>query len=274
MEGKHCFEPPTGCDTAGKTLPIHEYDHSDGCSVTGGYVYRGPTQRDLQGQYVFADYCRGTISTIAANGTQRRLRLDTSALISSFGESESGELYMTDRKGGLYRIVAPEFSDIATSPFLDAIHWLVYEGLTAGCTSTRFCPTASVTREQMAIFLDRALDLPATSTDAFTDDEGLAGEAAINRLRAAGIASGCTATRFCPTAPVTREQMAIFLDRALDLPSTSQDPFVDDEGRTGEGAINRVYAAGITSGCAPDRYCPTAFVTRGQMAAFLQRAFD
>jgi glucose/arabinose dehydrogenase len=274
MEGKHCFEPSSGCDTSGKTLPIHEYDHGDGCSVTGGNVYRGQTQRDLQGVYVFADYCFGTISTIAANGTTATLRLDTSALISSFGESESGELYMTDRKGGLYRVVAPEFSDIATSPFLDAIHWLVYEGLTAGCSATRFCPTASVTREQMAIFLDRALDLPATATDAFSDDEGLTGEAAINRLYAAGITAGCTPTRFCPTASVTREEMAVFLDRALDLPATSQDPFDDDEGRTGEAAINRVYAAGITSGCGPARYCPNELVTRGQMAAFLQRAFD
>jgi hypothetical protein len=68
--------------------------------------------------------------------------------------------------------------------------------------------------------------------------------------------------------------MAIFLDRALDLPATGTDFFTDDTGRTGEGSINRLAASGITTGCSPTTYCPTANVNRGQMAAFLRRAFD
>jgi hypothetical protein len=67
----------------------------------------------------------------------------------------------------------------------------------------------------MASFLDRALALPATGTDYFTDDDGTTHEGAINRLAAAGITSGCAAGRFCPTRHVTREQMAAFLHRAL-----------------------------------------------------------
>ena len=67
---------------------------------------------------------------------------------------------MTDLNGSLYRVIAPEFRDIATSTFLDSIHWILYEGLTVGCGSGRFCPTAAVTREQMAIFLVRAFDHP------------------------------------------------------------------------------------------------------------------
>jgi hypothetical protein len=124
----------------------------------------------------------------------------------------------------------------------------------------------------MATFLVRALDLPATSTDYFTDDEGSTHEARINSLRAAGITVGCTATTFCPDGLVTRGQMATFLVRGYDLPSTSTDYFTDDEGNTHEARINALRASGITSGCAPGRFCPNGIVTRGQMTAFLHRA--
>ncbi len=273
MEGKHCYSAAS-CDQTGLTLPVAEYTHAKGCSITGGYVYRGPTQRDLQGLYVFGDFCSGRIWTLPAGGSTITERLDTTLLITSFGESESGELYVVNRGGTLFRVIAPEFTDIASSSFLDDIHWLLYEGITVGCTPTTYCPTAAVTREQMAIFLDRALDLPPTATDYFSDDAGRTGEASINRLAASGITVGCTPTTFCPTAAVTREQMAIFLDRALDLPPTATDYFSDDAGRTGEASINRLAASGITSGCTSTTYCPTAAVTRGQMAAFLHRAFD
>jgi glucose/arabinose dehydrogenase len=272
MEGKHCFD--SGCDQSGLILPVAEYTHSLGCAITGGYVYRGVTQHDLQGLYVFGDFCSGRIWTMLATGTSITQRLDTDLLITSFGESDDGELYVVSQGGQLFRVVAPEFTDIATSSFLDDIHWIFYEGLTAGCTATRYCPTADVTREQMAMFLDRALDLPSTSKDYFTDDEGRSGEGAINRLAKAGITTGCTATKFCPTAKVTREQMAMFLDRALGLPSTSKDYFTDDENRSGEASINRLAKAGITTGCTATTYCPTRSVTRGQMAGFLHRAFD
>jgi glucose/arabinose dehydrogenase len=273
MEGKHCrFD---GCTPpANDVLPVAEYNHSLGCSITGGYVYRG-THRDMQGQYVFGDYCSGRIWTMPHNGTAITERRDTGLLISSFGESQSAELYVTDLSGVLYRVIAPEFSDIANSTFLDSIHWIFYEGITVGCGGTRFCPTAAVTREQMAIFLVRAFDHPSTTTDYFTDDEGRSGESSINALRAAGITSGCgSPTLFCPTRRVTRAEMAIFLDRELDLPSTSTDFFDDDDGKLGEAAINRLAASGITGGCGTREYCPTASVTRGQMAAFLKRALE
>ena len=66
--------------------------------------------------------------------------------------------------------------------------------------------------------------------------------------------------------------MATFLDRALDLPETDEDFFNDDNGIVHEDAINRIAAAGITTGCDPHKYCPKAIVNRGQMAAFLHRA--
>jgi len=165
------------------------------------------------------------------------------------------------------------FTDIADSQFKADIIWLYNSGITSGCSATLFCPDADVTRGQMAAFLDRALHLPATTTDYFTDDEGSMFEASINRLAAAGITSGCTATTFCPNAPVARDQMASFLARAFALPATTTDYFTDDEGNIHEVNINRLAASGITSGCTPTTYCPNLDVTRGQMAAFLHRAF-
>ena len=91
---------------------------------------------------------------------------------------------------------------------------------------------------------------------------------------AAGITSGCGGGRFCPDGLVTRGQMATFLSRAFDLASTPTDFFGDDEASTHERAINRLAASGITSGCAPGRFCPDGIVTRGQMAAFLHRGLD
>ena len=274
LEGSLCYPSGTSCDRAGKTMPVAQYDHSFGCSITGGYVYRG-AHRDLAGLYVYGDFCSGRLWTMNADGSGERVRRDTTLNISSFGESEAGELYLTDLGGALYRVIAPEFTDIAGSSFLDAIHWLFYEGITAGCGSGRFCPDASVTRAQMALFLVRAFAIPpATGPDHFSDDNGQTGESAINALFEAGITGGCAPNRFCPGAPVTRAQMALFLDRAIEppLPDASQDFFDDDDGRTGEASINRLAQAGITGGCGTRRYCPTARVARGQMAAFLRRA--
>lgn len=92
-------------------------------------------------------------------------------------------------------------------------------GIMAGCrnSATLYCPTGLVTRAQMATFLSRAFNLPATSHDYFTDDDGNKHEGAIHRLREAGITVGCggVATTFCPDGAVTRGQMAAFLHRAM-----------------------------------------------------------
>lgn len=276
-EGKHPFNS-SGCDTTPPwpyTDPIVEYGHTSGnCSVTGGVVYRGSINKDLVGHYVLGDYCSGRIWTIAANGSSLVFHRDTSANITSFGAAENGEVYMTDHGGRLYRVVAPPFSDITNSGFYNEILWLYYEGITGGCGGGKFCPTGSVTREQMASFLARALHLPATTQDFFSDDESSQHEGDINRLAAAGITGGCDTNRFCPRSNVTRAQMASFLVRGFKLPATGTDYFTDDEGNLHENAINALAKSGITGGCGTNRYCPNAFVTRGQMAAFLKRGLD
>jgi hypothetical protein len=164
------------------------------------------------------------------------------------------------------------FTDIGDSMFKGDIEWLYGEGITGGCTATKFCPDAKITREQMASFLVRMFKLPATTKDFFTDDETSIHEGNINKLAAAGITGGCTASTFCPKAPVTRDQMASFIARATKLVAgTGRNYFYDDNGNLHETNIDRSAAAGITSGCAQWRYCPSATVTRGQMAAFLHR---
>lgn len=106
MEGFHCYKL-SRCPLAGDTLPILEYSHARGnCSITGGYVYRGPSQTALVGQYVFADFCSGRIWTVPHDGRTKTLRADTSRSITSFGEAEDGELYAVTADGKLVRILA------------------------------------------------------------------------------------------------------------------------------------------------------------------------
>lgn len=106
MEGAHCYEPPSGCDTSGKVLPVTEYDHDLGHSVTGGYVYRGATYPTIAGRYFFADFGTGRIWGLTRNGTtwERTEHLNTDLNISSFGEDEDGELYVLDIGGDVYRL--------------------------------------------------------------------------------------------------------------------------------------------------------------------------
>lgn len=180
--------------------------------------------------------------------------------------------------GGFVAYTPPQpmgitFSDIAGNPFEADILWLARAGITGGCGNGRFCPAGTVTREQMASFLVRALHLPATATDYFSDDETSQHEVDINRLAASGITGGCGDGRFCPKASVSRAEMASFLSRARGLAPTSNDYFTDDESSQHESNINRLAASAITGGCGEGRYCPAGVVTRGQMAAFLHRAF-
>jgi zinc D-Ala-D-Ala carboxypeptidase len=170
---------------------------------------------------------------------------------------------------------AATFSDIADSKFRADIEWLVAAGITKGCGDGKYCPDAVVTRGQMATFLVRMFGYTAQpASDPFSDDNGNIHEPRINILYASGITSGCAPGRFCPSAAVSRGQMATFLVRALGLRhGAGNDYFADDDGTTHELNLDRLYFAGVTRGCgSADRVCPTSPVTRGQMAAFLRRA--
>jgi len=106
MEGFHCFQSPS-CDQGGLVLPVFEYSHTQGCSVTGGEVYRGSQHPALQGVYLLGDFCSGTIWGIQrdASGTWLSAELlQTGARIAAFGAGPDGELYMVDMAGTLYRL--------------------------------------------------------------------------------------------------------------------------------------------------------------------------
>ena len=171
------------------------------------------------------------------------------------------------------------FTDIEGNVFENAIEWLVAEQITLGCNplaNTLFCPYDEVTRGEMAVFISRAMNLPIPIADHFNDDTGRFYEGAANRLYEAGITVGCGNTKFCGDQVLPREQMAVFIVRALDLPPTNVEHFTDDDNSPFEDHINRIAEAKITLGCNPptnDRFCPNDHVTRGQMAAFLKRAW-
>lgn len=167
------------------------------------------------------------------------------------------------------------FSDVCAGSTHEAdIERLFSSGLTHGCADGQFCPRSAVTRQQMASFLVRALDLNGRTAFPFRDvDEDNVHHQTIARLEAERITRGCTDDLYCPDDPVTREQMASFLTRALGLRQQAE-PFGDvADGSTHARDIGALAASGITKGCGDDRFCPDDFVTREQMASFLVRAF-
>ncbi len=121
-------------------------------------------------------------------------------------------------------------------------------------------------------------ELPPGGT--FVDDDLLPEEGYIEAIAAIGVTKGCNPPandEFCPDAFLTRGQMASIFVRALGLPPAPDGPFTDIADSVHAASINALFAAGITKGCNPpanDRYCPNRSVTRGEMAAFIVRAFD
>ncbi|MBL1276913.1 MAG: PQQ-dependent sugar dehydrogenase [Ectothiorhodospiraceae bacterium] len=108
-EGAHCYSD--GCKRKGLSEPIAEYSHDDGCSVTGGYVYRGKTFPALYGVYLFADFCSGKIWGLPPTGDgryQKQLLIKSGLNISSFAEDRAGELYVVDLGGKVFNIVSPQ----------------------------------------------------------------------------------------------------------------------------------------------------------------------
>lgn len=105
MEASQCYNSST-CNTTGLVLPVAEYDHSLGCSITGGYVYRGLAFSAMQGIYFYADFCSGKVWGLQNDGNwQIQELLESGLKVSTFGESESGELYLADlASGNIYQL--------------------------------------------------------------------------------------------------------------------------------------------------------------------------
>ncbi len=157
-------------------------------------------------------------------------------------------------------------------------------GITGGCGNDNYCPEDEVTRAQMAVFLERAMRgsgyTPPAATGAVFADVSASDFAAafIEQLAADGITGGCGGGNYCPAAPVTRAQMAVFLLRARYGPGYSPPAATGtfaDVGPNDFAAafIEQLAAEGITGGCGGGNFCPQASVTRAQMAVFLVRTF-
>ncbi|HJQ20159.1 MAG TPA: PQQ-dependent sugar dehydrogenase [Gemmatimonadaceae bacterium] len=110
MEGLHCYNA-SSCNQSGLRLPVLEYDHGEGCSITGGFVYRGAAVPSLRGHYFYSDYCTGFLKSFRfANGSATdRHTWDVGNLgsVLSFGEDAAGELYILSANGSVYKIVTP-----------------------------------------------------------------------------------------------------------------------------------------------------------------------
>jgi hypothetical protein len=187
-----------------------------------------------------------------------------------------------------HRKVMAEYLDVPLdSIFHDWIANITINGVAGGCGGGNFCPSTSTTREQMAVFLVVAKQgvgyTPPPATGIFFDVPPSSPYARwIEQLYRWGVVGGCTTNplRYCPTDPVTREQMAVFLLMTLDQSGTVPPPatgiFSDVPPTSGYAKwIEELYRRGITGGCAtnPLRYCPADPVTRGAMAPFLVATF-
>jgi glucose/arabinose dehydrogenase len=108
-EGRHCYASP-GCDTSQFTMPVLEYSHAQGCSISGGYVYRGAAIPALQGHYFYADFCSGWVRSFRMQDGQavepyQWPTLAPGGSVTSFGQDAAGELYIMIAEGRVFRIV-------------------------------------------------------------------------------------------------------------------------------------------------------------------------
>lgn len=109
MEGTRCYNPSSGCNQTGLTLPVVEYDHGRGCSITGGFVYRGAAIPEVRGHYFYSDYCSGFLHSFRLSGAaatdQREWSVGNLGGVTSFGVDAAGELYILSSNGRVYGLV-------------------------------------------------------------------------------------------------------------------------------------------------------------------------
>jgi len=179
-----------------------------------------------------------------------------------------------------------DFLDVPHSnPYHADVVTIVRSGITAGCGGGDYCPDATVTRAQMAVFLLRAEHgaayQPPPATGAVFLDVPSNGFAAafIEQLAAEGITGGCGNGNYCPNHPLSRAQMAPLLLKTEHGPAYQPPPatgtvFLDVPSSGFAAAwIEKLHAEGVTTGCGGGNYCPAAPTLRGQMATFLTRTF-
>ena len=183
--------------------------------------------------------------------------------------------------------IGNSFTDVPQSNgFYRFIETLLHHGITGGCAATSYCPANPTTREQMAVFVlaakDGAAYVPPACTTPMFDDVPASNPFCrfIEELARRGVVSGCGGGNYCPTSPVTREQMSIFvlrtLDPALDPPACVPPNLFADVPATSAFCrwIEELANRGVVTGCGGGNYCPAAPVTREQMGVFIATSFS
>jgi hypothetical protein len=177
------------------------------------------------------------------------------------------------------------FADVPrASLYYRFVETLLHESVTSGCSPTSYCPLSAVLREQMAVFLIISRygtgPQPPCTTPLFDDVPCTSPYAEyINRISNLGITSGCGGGNYCPTSPVLREQMAVFLLTTLEgsgyTPPACTTPMFADVPCASVYSrwINEIARRGVTAGCGGGNFCPGLSVTREQMAVFLTTTF-
>ncbi len=230
-----------------------------------------------------------TVNTGSGSGTLNLIVPATATIYDSVGNALSSLPFTT---GQVYNVRTSTFSDVPVSYWAwQYIERAYSAGVTGGCSTNplMYCPETNVTRDIMAIFLLRGkygstyAPPPVGSSTGFNDVPTTYWAAAwIKELAAEGITSGCGNGNYCPGTVVTREQMAVFLLRAKHgaayTPPAATGMFADVPQNYSVAAwIEQLVNEGISGGCSttnPPMYCPSASVTRAQMAIFLVRTFN
>lgn len=172
------------------------------------------------------------------------------------------------------------FKDTVGSQFAAEIQWMADNGISKGCnppTNDHFCPDSFLIRGEVAAFLDRVFDLPATEVDHFSDDGHSEFQGSLNRTASAEVFRGCNPPAndiVCPDRVITRGELAAVIYRAFDLPDGGTS-FDDTTGHVFEREAAALRGLGITNGCNPpenDEFCPDRPITRAEAAAFIYRA--
>ena len=181
--------------------------------------------------------------------------------------------------------IGDSFADVPrASGFYRFVETVLHRGITAGCSPTQYCPSSGTTREQMSVFVLVAKDgagnvPPACATPMFNDVPASSPFCRwIEELARRGVVGGCGGGNYCPTAPVSREQMAVFVLLTKEpglTPPACGTPLFNDVPASSPFCrwIEELARRGVVTGCGGGNYCPAAAVTREQMTVFLSVTF-
>ena len=277
MEGSGCYNPSSGCNQIGKTLPAAEYNHTLGCSITGGYVYRGSNFPALNGYYFYGDFCSGRLFSLYNDPTLGWISgqlVDTPYNLSTFGEDEQGELYLADYGTGKiynlqYQVPPIVVNSIRTNTDPNSAVTVNYSvmfsqsvtgvdmgdfSLTTSGVSGPAVSGVSGSGNSYTVTVNTGSGSGTLRLDVTDNDSILNGTG--TPLGGAGSGNG----NFTTGETYTISKAWTFADVDMDYWAWRW--------------IEGFYGRGITTGCvaAPLLYCPERAVTRAEMAVFILRA--